>query len=180
MATAGDRRATDALRLREAPDRGVSPELREFIERQVTALRDAIAKAVAPRMRGAVQNAVYRLVGKTTDNAATEIFVNGNAAASLRLTLPDDTTWAFKGRVAARRMDADGESAHYEFVGTIDNNAGTVALVGSTTVTVIAEDTAAWTIAVDAANDALRVRVTGENSKTIAWVCHIDIVPVTG
>ena len=84
--------------------------------------------------------------------------------------------------VVARRVDADNESAAYEFVGCIDNNAGTTALVGSVTTTVVAEDTVGWDCAVtaDNTNDALIITVTGEANKTIRWGARIELTEVTG
>jgi len=117
---------------------------------------------------------------KSTANATpAELFLNGSAA---RCTIAADTTWAFEIMVVARRTDADNESAAYQFLGCIDNNAGTTALVGSVTTVVVAEDTAGWDCAVtaDNTNDALIVTVTGENAKTIQWVARIELVEVTG
>lgn len=117
---------------------------------------------------------------KSTANATpAELSLDGSAA---RCTIAADTTWAFEIMVVARRTDADNESAAYQFLGCIDNNAGTTALVGSVATTVIAEDTAAWDCAVtaDNTNDALVVTVTGEAAKTIRWVARIELVEVTG
>ena len=98
------------------------------------------------------------------------------------MTIASDTTYAFRILLVARRTNADNESAAYEFVGCIDNNAGTTALVGSVTKTVIAEDTSAWDadVTADNTNDALIITVTGENSKTIYWVATVWTVEVTG
>ena len=98
--------------------------------------------------------------------------------------VPDDTTWAFRGIVTAHRTDADNESAGYLIQGVIDRNSGaaTTALVGSPTVTVLAEDTAAWDVAVsaDTGYGSLKVAITGETGKTINWVAVIDIASTTG
>lgn len=102
---------------------------------------------------------------------------SGNA-----LVLPNDTTWLFSILVVARRTDADNESAMYKLEGGIDNNANTVALVGTVTKTVLAEDTVAWDVNVLANNTTktLDVQVTGENAKTIRWVAVVNLVQVTG
>ena len=64
--------------------------------------------------------------------------------------------------------------------GVIYNNGGTTALVGTPTITVLGEDTAAWdvTISADDTNDALDIQVIGENSKTIRWVGTIRMAQV--
>jgi hypothetical protein len=118
---------------------------------------------------------------KTTNNTPEELFLDGDGG-SQRITIASDTTWAFHILVTARRTDADNESAAYDFVGCIDNNAGTTALVGSVTKTVVAEDTAAWdcNVTADNTNDALIITATGENSKTIQWVAFIQLVETTG
>lgn len=82
---------------------------------------------------------------------------------------------AFRALIVARRTDADNESAGYEITGVVDNNSGTMAFVGTPTVTVLAEDTAAWdvTVDIDTTNNRMRFLVTGEASKTIKWVATV-------
>lgn len=128
---------------------------------------------------GDAQRSVYTLRNSTSNNTQTELFLNGSSA---RATIASDTTWAFRALIVARRTDADGESAAYEITGCIDNNAGTTALVGSITKTVIAEDTAGWDVTAEAdnTNDALVIKVTGENAKTIRWVATVWTTEVTG
>lgn len=115
----------------------------------------------------------------TTNNTPTEMTgYNGQ-----RLTLANDTTFSFEVVVTARRSDANDESAGYILTGVIDRNAAanTTALVGSVTKTVLGEDTAAWDVdaTADTTNGALKISVTGENSKTIGWVASVRIVQVT-
>ncbi len=122
---------------------------------------------------------IYR--GITTNVTPTEIFLDGT---SLQLLIPADTTWAFRALVSVRRTDVNDESAAYQLLGCIDRNAtaGTTAIVGSVTKTVIAEDTAAWDISAtaDVATGALAITVTGENAKVLRWVCVMEITHVTG
>jgi len=115
----------------------------------------------------------------TTNATPTELRLDGS---SVRITIVTDTTWAFYILLVARRTDADNESAAYEFVGCIDRNGSTTALVGTVQKTVIAEDTAAWDadVTADDTNDAMAITVTGEASKTIRWVAYIRLVEVTG
>jgi hypothetical protein len=121
---------------------------------------------------------VWRI--QTTDaTAAVEMFLDG---ASARYSIITDSTHAFEVLVVARRTDTDNESAAYKFTGCIDNNAGTTALVGSVTKTVIAEDVAGWDcdIVADDTNDALKVQVTGAAASTVNWLAYGRIVKVIG
>lgn len=118
--------------------------------------------------------------GITANSTPTEIFLDGSSA---RLTIPSDTTWAFRMMIVARRADANDESAAYQLLGCIDRNsaAATTALVGSVGKTVIAEDIAGWDVnaTADTTNGALILTVTGENAKTVNWVCKCELVQLT-
>lgn len=124
------------------------------------------------------ERAVY---AETTDATVTELFVDGTAGTS-RLVMADNTTWMFEVTIVARRTDVAGENAAYRFDGAIARDVG----AASTTVvnvaeTVIAEDTPAWSVTVDAdvTNGSLRVQVTGELAKTIRWVAFVKTVEVS-
>lgn len=121
----------------------------------------------------------FTVFNTTTDVTQTKLFLNGT---SLYVTLQDDTSYTFRITIAARRTDADNESAAYQILGCIDRNAGTVALVGSITKTVIAEDSAGWDVdaVADNTNKSLNVLVTGENAKTIKWVATIELLAAAG
>lgn len=127
---------------------------------------------------GDAQASRFVVKASTTNNTQTEMLLGDSS----RLTMANDTTWTFDALITARRTDADNESAGYRIIGVIDNNANTVALVGSVTVTTIGEDTSAWdvTAQADNTNKALVFKVTGENAKTIRWVGHVQTVEVTG
>lgn len=128
---------------------------------------------------GDAQTSVLVARRKTTSATPAELFLDG---AALRCTIAADTTWAFRILVVARRTDADDESAAYDFLGCLDNNAGVTALVGAIAKTVVAEDSAAWNcdVTADDTNDALVITVTGEAAKTINWVARIELVETTG
>ena len=116
--------------------------------------------------------------GSTTNATVTSLqFAVKNAFAGI--LVPNDTTWMFTSYIVARRTDADNESAAYWIQGAIDNNAGTVAMVGIPQVTAI-EDTAAWNAQAVALGGALLLRVTGEVDKTIYWNAVTHIVQVSG
>jgi hypothetical protein len=130
---------------------------------------------------GDAQSTVVTLKRQTTDANAGELRAG---YPTERLTLPNNTTWAFDGLVLARRADADNESAAWQVSGCIDRNgaANTTALVGTPTVTVLGDDSSgAWQLAVtaDTSNGALKFGITGEAAKTINWVAQIRLAQVT-
>jgi hypothetical protein len=116
----------------------------------------------------------------TTDGSAASMTIG---TAGTFMVLPDNTTWAFDALIVGRNTAAD-EHAAYKVSGLIkrDSGAGTVALVGSVTTTVIAETVAAWTASATAetATGDLRIRVTGEAGKTIRWSAFVHAAAVTG
>jgi len=117
----------------------------------------------------------------TTNATPAELFLDGS---SLQCVLQNDSTYFFSIEVAARRTDADGESAAYKLEGCIDRNANaaSTALVGTVLKAVLAEDNTAWDVSAtaDTTNGALALTVTGEAAKTIYWVSYIKLVKVTG
>lgn len=121
------------------------------------------------------------LVGRcgTTSGTAQNIRLDGSI---VKIVIPDQTTWCFVAYVVARRTDADDESAAYKIEGCMDRNTGSASagLVGTPTVTVIAEDTSAWDVAVSESSGALEIACTGEADKDINWVARVTLVEVTG
>lgn len=132
--------------------------------------------------QGDAQTSTFVLRKQTTNNTQTELFLDGSSS---RLTLSNDTTWAFWGYLVARNTGTDSENACWKFDGQIsrNTNAASTAVAGVTTTTINLDmGAAAWTITVDAdtTNGSLRIRVTGENSKTINWVAAVHTVETTG
>lgn len=132
---------------------------------------------------GDAQTSVLVLRGSTSDATLTEL-LKASTIGDQRITLQSDSTIAFQIVIAARRSDADDESAGFQVLGVIDRNAtaASTALVGTVTKTVLARDNASWDVTVDAdtTNGALRVRVQGETSKTVYWVARIQLTEVVG
>lgn len=130
---------------------------------------------------GDAQTSTFVLRRQTTNGTQTEIFLDGSSA---RMTLANDTSWAFSILITARRTDADNESAAFKIEGGIDRqtNAASTALVAAITKTVLARDNAAWDVdaQADTTNGALVIKVTGEAAKTINWVARVTLVETTG
>lgn len=131
---------------------------------------------------GDAQAGRYLLRTHTINNVPTEMFINGTAGGT-RLVLPDNATWTFKVTVTGHRTDLGDGHAGYTAAGVIYRGSGvsTTAIQGSVQKTVLAESNPTWdiNISADISNGALKVMVTGENSKTIRWVALIETVEIT-
>jgi hypothetical protein len=104
-----------------------------------------------------------------------------------KLVLPNNTTWKFVAEISARSTDAGAgneESGAWEISGLIerDSAAADTRIVGTPTVTTIAEDDAAWTVAAsaDTTNGALTITCTGNDETTVRWVAVVRLVEVGG
>lgn len=127
---------------------------------------------------GDAQTSIVPLRVQTTNATTTTMLAQSGA-----LTISSNTTWAFRALISCRRIDGGSqESGAYEIVGAIKNDAGTTALLGTPTVTTLGEDDAVWNVTATANNttDTLQIQVTGAASKTINWVCRLELSEVTG
>jgi hypothetical protein len=124
---------------------------------------------------GDAQRARFVLRNKTTNDTATELFLDG---ASVRLTIPSGKY--LTGTINIAGIKSDGSTAaSYIRQFSIKNVAGTTSLVG--TVNTIGTDEAASTsisITANDTNDALKVDVTGIAAETWRWVAAVDVVEV--
>jgi hypothetical protein len=131
---------------------------------------------------GDAQIGRYTVRGTTINNSPQELLVDGNGG-SIRLVLPDNSTWTFKITVTAHRTDLGDGHAGYTSAGVIYRGSGasTTNIQGSVQKTVLAESNPSWdiNISADAVNGSLKVNVTGENGKIIRWVALIETVEVT-
>jgi len=129
-----------------------------------------------------VQEMVVRV--QTTSAAQGELTADGAAWTTTNtMQVPTDGALAFDILMVARRTDANNECAAWTIRGCIDNNAGTVAFVGTPTTTSLGDDSAgAWSVAADTEAGSVRLRVLalGQASKTINWVAHIRATRVVG
>lgn len=124
---------------------------------------------------GTAQRAWFVMRGKTTTNAAVELFLDGSAT---RLTIPSGKY--LTGTINIAGIKSDGTAAaSYIRQFSIKNVAATTSLVG--TVNTIGTDEAAGTsisITANDTNDALKVDVTGITLETWRWVAAVDVVEV--
>lgn len=124
----------------------------------------------------------YFLRNRTIDAVFTELFLDG-VGGSLRLDLPDDSTWTYRIMITGHRTDANDGHAGYMATGVIYRGSGaaTVALQGVPTKTVISESNAPWDINIqaDTSNGSLKITVKGQAGKVIRWLAVVDTVEIT-
>jgi hypothetical protein len=127
---------------------------------------------------GDAQTSLYVLRGTTNGASSTELFLNGSNA---RLTLAAGQTMTFDILITARTVGAfPAKSAGYHVRGVIENDQGsTTFILPLPTVTTLAEDDAAWSVAVtaDDTHDALVITVTGTGT-LIRWVALVRTAEV--
>ncbi len=100
------------------------------------------------------------------------------------LPIPYGATWAFSLQFVAMRTDAPG-SASYRLDGVADNLDG-LAVIRSTTKTVIHEDTAGYDVSLSVAtslpsdnlSSGFYINSTGASGHTVRWVCTSRIAEV--
>ena len=125
----------------------------------------------------------YVLRGTSNSTSFNEIFLNGS---STRMVVPDDTTWAFDALIVAR-LGTTQASAAYNVFGCIDNESGTVAMVGSVQYGTPIEDNPAgsdWDVqfTADDTNNSLKLEVKGGGfglPSDLHWVANVRVSQVT-
>lgn len=128
---------------------------------------------------GDAQSTFVEAFSVTSDATPTELFLDGLLLASKRFTVASGAVYQFTVQIAGV-VHGGGNAAGYTVHGTIKNNGGTTALVGTVTVAHTAEDDAAWdaTVTADDANDALLITVTGAAATTVHWHATINATKV--
>ena len=115
-----------------------------------------------------------------TSNATPTVATSdaGAAASTNQVYLYNSDMWMTFIAIVTAKNVAGNQTAGYKFEGTIDRTSGTTALVGTPAKTVLAEDNAAWDVAVSAddTNDCLAFTVTGAAATNIAWLIRVMTV----
>ena len=129
---------------------------------------------------GDAQVGSYTARGVSNSSTPVELTLDGLAA---KLIVQPFSTMAFTVKIVARRTDIPGqESGAFELRGGIDrdDDVSTTRIVGIISHTIVAEDNPQWKGFAEANtfDGALRIRVQGQNGKTIRWVAHIQTVEV--
>jgi hypothetical protein len=133
---------------------------------------------------GDAQRGEYLLRRQTTDATTTELSCDGGTpAAATRIVLPNNHAYHVRGRVVARNIST-GDMATWEIKAAVRRgaNAAATALVGSPTVTMLFNDSAAsgWAVALsaDTTNGSLKIDVAGAAATTVRWLAEIETLEV--
>lgn len=121
-----------------------------------------------------------RLILRADTIDATQETMHGNNSVANRLVIPAQKAWNFNVDITATTANC-ASSAAYNIKGLIHrDNANNTEIVGSVTVTTLAEDVAGWdvTASADDTNEALAIQVTGAAATTIRWVATVHLTEV--
>ena len=137
----------------------------------------AFGTAFASGWTTAPQTSLMTIFAQTADATPTELL-----AQNVRLTLPDNSAYAFHGTIVARQQASAGTaSAAWKVEGLIrrEGSAGTTVLVNSATT--VLDNTPGWGMALsaDTTNGGLKIEVTGAAATNIRWVATINTSEVT-
>lgn len=138
----------------------------------------SLVKVTPPRFNSLI-------LRNTTTNATTTALTTDSLAATSanQIIFLNDSTYSFTILVVARRTDADGGNAGWEFKGVAirNTNAASTSILGVSKSTLF-ETSASWdcNVVQDTTNGGIRVNVTGEAGKTIRWAATVNISEVTG
>jgi hypothetical protein len=134
---------------------------------------------------GSSQAALLVLGRQTTDATATVLTSDVNAAGTAnQVILPNNSAYLFKATVIAGVTGAGNTSA-WKLEGAIKRgaNAGSTAIVGTVTTTLLAQDAGAstWTITAtaDTTNGGLKLTFTGQAATTIRVVAKVETTEMT-
>lgn len=124
----------------------------------------------------------YALFGCQTTNATQTTMRTMNDFENLSPKVAPNQSVLFKIDIVARRTSTQTESAAYEIIGCIKNDAGTTALQGTITKNVIAEADSNWDVTAVANNtdDTLDIKVTGAAGKNINWLGKVTYIATIG
>ena len=122
--------------------------------------------------------------GRTTNNSATELFLNNDGSS--RFTLDSNSAVTFDIQlVAVDEASPSTINAGAIFLGTIVNAGGTTAIGGQGSVTKTANPSTLFAaggadadVTADNTNDSLKITVTGITGKNIRWVCSMKYTEV--
>ena len=143
-------------------------------------------RTLAGRQFSAVGDAqTSEIILKCQTTSATPVeAVAGHSSNVSGFNIPNDSAGVFKVSIIARNTGTDDDCAAYTLVGALDRNAsaGTTALLGSVTKTVIHEDDSNWDInaTADTSDGGIQVLCTGAAGKNVNWVCRMEMTEVVG
>lgn len=125
-----------------------------------------------------VSNYILRVA---TTNATPASLLSDGTTSTAKITLTNNKTMQFTADIVG--LSDAGASGGYRVSGVIERrgSVASTAIVGSVTVTTLAEDTAGWdvTAVADTTNGALDIQVTGAAATNVRWVAGVKTVEVT-
>jgi hypothetical protein len=136
---------------------------------------------------GASQAGLLVLGCETTDELLTTMTSN-SASPSItnQLYPPNNSTVGVRGLVVGRMVGGTGgsigDSRVWSFEGSIaKDSSGNLSEVGEIVIHKLPEsaNTLTWDIDIVSEDGTFKVKVQGESTKTIRWVCRLDTVEVT-
>ena len=129
-----------------------------------------------------LSNATGTIVYLTTDGTGTR------SATNQAVISTNNYAYAFDITVVARDTTNNTDQAAWKILGLISNNAGTVSITGTPTVTLVAATsgattngwgvTGAITISADTTNKALSIGVTQVTTHTLHWLARVETTEV--
>ena len=120
--------------------------------------------------QGDAQTSLFVVRNETTTNASTVLYLDGIIEG---MTIPVNTTWAYRIIVVARSGNGAGNSAAWEITGLIDRT-----FLGTPNVTTV-QNTPGWTNpSVILTGNNMQVQVQGASGTTIRWVARVEITEV--
>jgi len=136
---------------------------------------------------GASQAGLLVLGTQTTDSTYKTLTSDSASPSFQNQLYPAiNSTMGIRGLIVGRMVDgfggSVGDSRVWSFEGSIAKDAsGNLSEVGEIIVHQLPEtaNTLNWDIQVVSESGAFKVKVKGENSKTIRWVCRLDTIEVT-
>ena len=134
---------------------------------------------------GINQASLLVLARQTTDATATVLCSDASAASGTnQVILPNNSAYLFKATVISG-VTGGGNTSGWKLEGVIKRgaNAGSTAIVGTVTTTLLAQDAGAstWTVTAtaDTTNGGLKITFTGAAGTTIRTVVKVDTTEVT-
>lgn len=129
------------------------------------------ARGFGGSIGGEAQIRELGLRGNTTNDTATELFLNG--IASNRAVVPAKGVWRVKGACIAEKSDYTAASAWDVECVIARDNSNVTRLIGSASATLVQQDAAlsgcAVALTADDTNEALKVTVTGLAATNLKW-----------
>lgn len=130
---------------------------------------------------GDAQEGKYILRNRTTNEVTKELFLDGEDQ-TLRLTIPDYSTWLFEAKISAKQTNGEG---HGTFIvkGCVnrENGASTTRILGHISKEIITRSNTNWNVNIleDVTNGSLKLEVTGEFGKIIRWLAVVTTTEIT-